>query len=207
MRLIILPLQNSRRFQRWSRRLFCFSHRAATRRLWRGLRLRANKTSRLDPPKPTQARFGGFWRNLPTLHFTAPHLPLLDARITIPPALPRQQSIVGYQEIAVPQGSSMRTATFKALSGNYKISDIQVKGAAGGGMDYAQKINADGSWGDMYYYLTMDGTGYVEDGWYKDEFGDVAVSASDTLAAGESMIFTASASMTLTFPTVLPAVE
>ena len=56
-------------------------------------------------------------------------------------AVCRQRSlIVGYQEIAVPQGSSMRTATFKAISGNYKISDIQVNGAAGGGMDYAQKI-------------------------------------------------------------------
>ena len=48
--------------------------------------------------------------------------------------------IVGYQEIAVPQGSSMRTATFKALSGNYKISAIQVKGALGGGTDYASKM-------------------------------------------------------------------
>jgi len=114
-------------------------------------------------------------------------------------------NVVGYQQVDVPTGSSMRTATFKAISGDYKISDIKVNGALGGGTDYAQKINADGSWGDMYFYLTMDGTGYVEDGWYKDDFGGEAVTDADTLEAGESMIFTAAADLTLSFPAVLPA--
>lgn len=98
----------------------------------------------------------------------------------------------------MPQGSSMRTATFKALSGNYKISDIQVKGALGGGTDGAQKINADGTWGDLYYYLTMDGTGYVEDGWYKDDFGGEPVSDEDVLSVGEALIITAASDFTIT---------
>lgn len=99
----------------------------------------------------------------------------------------------------MPQGSSMRTATFKALSGNYKISDIKVAGALGFGTDYAYKINADGSWGQGYFYLTMDGTGYLEDGWYKDEFGDVAVTDEDTLTFGEAFIVTASADLDMTY--------
>ena len=118
--------------------------------------------------------------------------PLLSGRIPLP-------SVVGYQEIAVPQGSSMRTATFKALSGNYKISDIQVKGALGGGTDTAQKINADGSWGDIYYYLTMDGTGYVEDGWYKDDYGGEPISDEDVLTFGQAFQITAAADFTVTY--------
>ena len=99
----------------------------------------------------------------------------------------------------MPQGSSMRTATFKALSGNYKISDIKISGALGGGTDYAQKINVDGSWGQVYYYLTMDGTGYVEDGWYKDDFGGEAVTDDDVLATGEAFIVTAASDFTVTY--------
>ena len=106
---------------------------------------------------------------------------------------------VGYQEVAVPAGSSMRTATFKAMSGDYKIADIKVNGAVGGGTDMAQKINTDGSWGDMYYYLTMEGTGYVEDGWYKDDYGGEAVTDADVLTVGESIIITAASDFTLTY--------
>ena len=108
-------------------------------------------------------------------------------------------NIVGYQEVSVPAGSSMRTATFKAISGNYKISDIKVNGAAGGGADTAQKINADGSWGALYYYLTMDGTGYVEDGWYKDDYGGDAVTDADVLGFGEAFQITASSNFTVTY--------
>ena len=75
--------------------------------------------------------------------------------------------VVGYQEVAVPAGTSMRTSTFKAISGNYKISDIGVEGAAGAGMDYGSLINVDGTWGQTYYYLTED-EAFVETGWYKD---------------------------------------
>jgi hypothetical protein len=107
--------------------------------------------------------------------------------------------VVGYQEVAVPAGSSMRTSTFKAISGNYKISDIKVTGALGYGTDTAQKINANGSWGDLYYYLTMDGTGYVEDGWYKDDFGGTPVTDADVLEFGEALIITASGDFTLTY--------
>ena len=91
----------------------------------------------------------------------------------------------------------MRTATFNALNGNYKISDFKVKGAEGGGSDYAQKINANGTWGDTYYYLTEDGMG-VSDGWYKDGFGDEAVTDKDTISIGEAVIVTAGAEFTMT---------
>ena len=60
-------------------------------------------------------------------------------------------NVVGYQEIAVPAGSSMRTATFKAISGDYKISDIKVEGAVGAGNEYGQLINSDGTWGNTYF--------------------------------------------------------
>ena len=116
----------------------------------------------------------------------------------------RLSDVVGYQEVAVPAGSSMRTATFKAISGDYKISDIKVSDTVvGGGNDMIQKINADGSWGDLYYYLTLAGTGYVEDGWYKDDYGGEAVTDSDVLAPGESVMFSAVSGLNLTFPAAL----
>ena len=68
----------------------------------------------------------------------------------------------------------------------------------GGGTDGAQKINADGTWGDLYYYLTLDGTGYVADGWYKDDFGGEAVTDADVLAVGEALIITAASDFTIT---------
>ena len=107
--------------------------------------------------------------------------------------------MVGYQEVAVPAGSSMKTATFKAISGNYKISDIQVAGALGGGSDNAYKLNDDGSWGQGYFYLTMDGTGYVEDGWYKDVFGDEPVTDEDVLTVGQAFIVSAASDITMTY--------
>ena len=107
-------------------------------------------------------------------------------------------TVVGYQTVDVPAGSSMRTATFKAINGNYKISDMKVTGALGAGGDYAQKINADGTWGDMYYYFTLDGSGWLEDGWYKDDAG-TAVTDADVLEVGEAMIFTAAGDFTIQF--------
>lgn len=96
----------------------------------------------------------------------------------------------------------MRTATFKAISGDYKVSDIGVVGAAGAGGEYGQLINDDGSWGAKYYYLTED-EAFVPDGWYKDVDGSEAVTDSDVLAPAESMIFTSDSDMTFTFPAVL----
>jgi hypothetical protein len=111
-------------------------------------------------------------------------------------------NIVGYQELSVPQGNSMKTASFKAINGDYKVSDIKVSGALGGGSDTAQLMNSDGSWGTMYTYLTEAEMG-VPDGWYKDMFGDEPVTDEDALAPGESMIFNAESKMTLTFPACL----
>ena len=112
----------------------------------------------------------------------------------------RLSDVVGYQEVAVPAGSSMRTATFKAISGDYKISDIKVSDTVvGGGNDMIQKINADGSWGDLYYYLTLAGTGYVEDGWYKDDYGGVPVTDADVISVGEGVIVSSISDFTLTF--------
>lgn len=105
--------------------------------------------------------------------------------------------VVGYQELDVPQGNCMRTSTFRALNGNYKIADIKVAGALGGGSDTAQLMNADGSWGTMYYYLTEDEMG-VETGWYKDGFGDEAVTDEDVITVGQAFIITFEAASTFT---------
>lgn len=100
----------------------------------------------------------------------------------------------------MPNGSSMRTATFKAISGSYKISDIKVSdNVVGGGNDTIVKINADGSWGNLYYYLTEAGTGYVPDGWYKDDYGGEPVTDEDVIGIGEGVIVSSVSDFTFTF--------
>jgi len=99
----------------------------------------------------------------------------------------------------VPAGSSM--------IGNpspieVKISDITVEGAAGAGGEYGYLINADGTWGNSYYYLTEDES-FVPNGWYKDMGGGEPVTDEDVLAPANSMIFTSDSDMTFTFPAVL----
>lgn len=106
--------------------------------------------------------------------------------------------MVGYQDVSVPNGSSMRTSTFKAINGSYKISDIKVTGAVGAGSDTIQKINADGSWGDLYYYFTLDGSGWLEDGWYLSD-GATPVSDTDVIGVGEAFIVTAGSDFSFTF--------
>ena len=108
-------------------------------------------------------------------------------------------NIVGFQDVAVPSGFCMRTSTFKALTGDYKISDIKVTNCPGGGGDMVQLMNSDGTWGNAYYYLTMDGTGYVEDGWYKDDGGAEAVTDEDVIKIGQSFIVTSSSDFDFTF--------
>ena len=105
--------------------------------------------------------------------------------------------VVGYQELNVPQGNCMKTSTFKAINGNYKVSDIKVSGALGGGSDTAQLMNADGSWGTMYTYLTEAEMG-VPDGWYKDMFGDEAVTDEDMITVGQAFIVTFETDATFT---------
>jgi len=106
--------------------------------------------------------------------------------------------VVGYQEVGAPAGFCMRTSTFLAINGSYKISDIKVSGAEGAGADGIQKINADGSWGDLYYYYTMDGSGWLEDGWYLSD-GVTPVSDSDIIDVGEAFMVTSSSGMSFTF--------
>ena len=110
--------------------------------------------------------------------------------------------VVGYQTVEVPTGFSMRAATFTAISGDYKISDIGVEGAGGVGNEYGQLVNADGTWGNVYYFLTEDEM-FVPTGWYKDMFGDEAVTDEDVLAPAESLFFAADSDLTITFPAVL----
>ena len=98
----------------------------------------------------------------------------------------------------MPSGFSMRTSTFKALNGSYKISDIKVTGAEGAGSDSIQKINADGSWGDMYYYYTLDGSGWLEDGWYLED-GVTPVSDTDVIGVGEAFMVTSASNISFTF--------
>ena len=92
----------------------------------------------------------------------------------------------------------MRASTFKAINGSYKISDIKVAGAEGAGSDFIQKINADGSWGDLYYYYTMSGSGWLDDGWYLSD-GATPVSDTDIIGIGEAFMVTSSSGMTFTF--------
>lgn len=92
----------------------------------------------------------------------------------------------------------MKTSTFKAINGSYKISDIKATGAKGDGTDTIQKINADGSWGDLYYYYTMDGSGWLEDGWYLSD-GATPVSDSDIIGIGEAFIVSAGSDFEFTF--------
>lgn len=114
-------------------------------------------------------------------------------------------NVVGYQTVDVPAGSSMRTATFKAISGDFKISDIGVEGAAGAGMEYGSMINADGTWGKTYYYLTED-EAFVPTGWYTDMFGGEPVADEDVLTIGQAFIFTSDSDITFTYKgEVVPA--
>lgn len=92
----------------------------------------------------------------------------------------------------------MRTATFKAINGSYKISQIGVTGALGIGTDTAQKVNEDGSWGDLYVYNTLEGTFWLDDGWYKAD-GVTPVTDDDILNVGEGLFVSAGADFTLTF--------
>ncbi len=98
----------------------------------------------------------------------------------------------------------MRTSTFRAISGDYKVSDIKVSGAPGGGNDTAQLMNADGTWGTTYTYLTEDEMG-VPDGWYKDGFGDEAVTDEDVIMKGQAFIISSPAEFTLTVSGVVEA--
>ena len=92
----------------------------------------------------------------------------------------------------------MRTATFKAVSGNYKISDIGVVGAVGAGNEYGSMINQNGTWGNTYYYLTEDES-FVPTGWYKDMLGEEAVTDEDILTVGQAFIFTSDSDITFTY--------
>ena len=117
-------------------------------------------------------------------------------------AMAVESSVVGYQNVDVPAGYSMRAATFKAISGDYKISDIGVEGAGGVGNEYGQLVNTDGTWGNVYYFLTEDEM-FVPTGWYKDMLGDEPVTDEDVLEPAGSMFFAADSDLTVTFPAVL----
>ncbi len=107
-------------------------------------------------------------------------------------------NVVGYQQIATPAGYSMRVATFTAISGDFKISDIKVEGAGGSGGESLQKIESNGQWGEMYYYLTMDGTGWLEDGWYKEDQA-TPVDDTDVVSVGEALFVSSGSDITFTY--------
>ncbi len=92
----------------------------------------------------------------------------------------------------------MRVATFKAITGTYKISDIGVSDATGLGGHSVQKVNADGTWGDLYYYMTLTGSGWLEDGWYKSDSA-TPVDDADVIGEGEALFVTATSEITFTY--------
>ncbi len=94
----------------------------------------------------------------------------------------------------------MRAATFKAIDGSYKIKDIVVSGVFDGvGDEYGQKVNADGSWGDTYYYMLAEGGMVDVDGWYKNDPMGELVSDEDVLGVGESLFFSSGSAIELTY--------
>lgn len=109
-------------------------------------------------------------------------------------------NVVGYQEKTINAGGfSMTTPTFKAITGNYKISDIKVKGTVDGyGSEFCQKLNEDGSWGQDYYYLTEENTG-MPTGWYKDSSAGEAVTDDDTVKEGEALSFSVGCDFQMVF--------
>ena len=113
-------------------------------------------------------------------------------------AMAVESSVVGYQNVDVPTGYSMRTVTFKAIAGDYKISDIVVEGAAGAGGENGQLVNADGTWGNAYYYLTEE-EAFVTTGWYKDAIGAEPVTDEDVLTVGQAFFFASDSDCTLTY--------
>ena len=92
----------------------------------------------------------------------------------------------------------MRVPTFKAISGDFKVSDIKVTGAIGAGGDSIQKVDANGQWGDVYYYLTLDGTGWLADGWYKED-QVTPVEDTDVIGVGEAFFVSAGSDITFTY--------
>ncbi len=92
----------------------------------------------------------------------------------------------------------MRVATFKSITGEYKISDIVVTDPTGRGGHSVQKVKADGTWGDMYYYLTMEGSFYAEDGWYKEDQW-TPVTDEDVIGKGEALFVNAASAIDLTY--------
>ena len=158
-------------------------------------------TSRPDPPKPTQARFGGFWRNLPTLHFTALHLPLLNAGITIPPALPRLQSIVGYQAYELRDNFNFTIPTFETVSGaDLTLGDIKPDFSYGnssiqllddGGACAKVEIDGLGEVDAQYYYLDAETAAAMEvaAGWYLvDDMSFEFCQNALTIPAGQAFL-------------------
>ena len=127
---------------------------------------------------------------------TAAAIALADTTLT-------SSNVVGYQDIATPQGSSMRCSTFRTvLAASYPLSEIRVTGADGSGDVVAQTISSEGLWEGQYYYLTEANTGYP-DGWFKDPFGDEAADDVD-LAPGDALFVTSEYNdLTFTFPAVL----
>ena len=108
--------------------------------------------------------------------------------------------IVGKPVVESPVGFSM---VGNPTPVQVKISDIEVSGAFGAGGDSIQRINTDGSWGGaMYYYMTMDGSGWLEDGWYKED-QMTPVDDTDVIAAGDGLFVVAGSDLTLTFPAAL----
>ena len=93
-------------------------------------------------------------------------------------------NVVGYYDVEAPTGDSMRCPTFKTVGGaGYDLTKIKVTGGYGWGDIVAQTIGSDGVWDGEYYWLTVDGAGVAEDGWYKDAVGVEAVEPEDVILA------------------------
>ena len=160
-----------------SRRLFCFRTEPPQAACDADL-ASGRTTSRLDPPKPTQAKFGGFWRDLSPLHFTALHLPLLNGEIPIKPVHPHLRSIVGYATKEQSKDADYKVISFQwdAVTGGAtkSLQDAITPSVAGKAWESAEAENCIPGWTDTAPMIQVrDANGGYDTAWYAEEGYDL----------------------------------
>ena len=109
-------------------------------------------------------------------------------------------NVVGFQDVAAPCGSCMRTPTFQVVDGEgYDLTKVVVDGGDGIGDVVAQMMGEGGAWDGEYYYLNENAG--VDTGWYKDAFGDEPVAEGEVVLAPGKAFFLTSANNSISMTT------